>query len=193
MEFKDGLPTYINLTRTLDDGTIDTYPEFLLCTSCTVSFVFVEQFSETAKTTLDMSFNGGTTTIPVNFVNVNLTAPAFVDDDGEVAENVPTDYSWNMDIAFIEKQYNTEDNFTNAAENTLGLAPMDTEDADLLLRQFLYQFGLAQVDMGLLESYAFNCFDGFAIGGTAGEYAEMGCSDAEEEDGIAGYDNQSAV
>ena len=62
----------------------------------------------------------------------------------------------------------------------LGLAPMLVTDAssDLLKRQFLYQFIQAQETLEgevYLESYAFNCFEFFAIGGSVSDYKSIGC------------------
>ena len=72
-EFKDGLMTYLKATR--DYGALDEPPleNFLLCTSCTISYIFgtLDDFMS-IKSTEMMSFKHGSDPIPVQFVNIDL-------------------------------------------------------------------------------------------------------------------------
>lgn len=52
--FKDGLPAYVTATRDYDfDNPLE---QFLLCTSCSISYIFgnPDDFAGTVKTTEDM-------------------------------------------------------------------------------------------------------------------------------------------
>ena len=100
-EFKDGLMTYVRAT--LDYGQSKKYAEleqFLLCTSCTISYMFgkLDDFMG-IKATEMMSFKHGADSIPVNFVNVDLQL--YENDDAE------TPHSFNMDIGLIDPMYQT--------------------------------------------------------------------------------------
>ena len=58
--------------------------------------------------------------------------------------------------------------FDHFKENMLGLAPMKTDDENLLKRQFLWSFVNtgSQRDKGYMESYAFNGGQYVAFGGS---------------------------
>jgi hypothetical protein len=130
-EFKDGVPTYAKVTRDFDEGP--HLEKFLLCTSCTVSYIFGKLDDlDTVVNSEMMEFENGKGKIPVDFVNVNLQL--YADDDAQ------TPYSWNMDIGYIDPFYASPQYFVNYQENMLGLAPMASEDPAYLRRQFLYQF-----------------------------------------------------
>lgn len=139
-DFKDGTPTYAKVTRDFDEGP--KLEQFLLCTSCTVSYIFgtIDDLDTVVKSQ-EMQFAEGYDPIPVNFINVNLQL--YANDDAE------TPYSWNMDIAYIDPFYASPQYFVNYKENMLGLSPMATSDPNLLRRQFMYQFINAESQKGL--------------------------------------------
>ena len=72
-EFRDGLMTYVRATRDYGTGDVAPLEQFLLCTSCTISYIFgkLDGF-ERIKDTEMMSFKHGAEAIPVQFVNVDL-------------------------------------------------------------------------------------------------------------------------
>ncbi len=106
----------------------------MLCTSCTVSYIFAEllDLDTTVGEEVQLKFDPDYDAVPANFVNLNLQM--YADDDAQ------TPYSFNMDVAFIDPFYASPQYFTNYQENVLGLAPMGGNDPDMLRRQFLYQF-----------------------------------------------------
>ena len=90
-------------------------PLFLLCTSCHVSYIFAEVPDlGTIKKTVDMSFNGDASTVPVNFVSQQMS---MYDADDNII-------SWTQDMGFISPEYQSATYFdVNYNENMLGLAP----------------------------------------------------------------------
>ena len=95
-DFKDGTPTYAKVTRDFDEGP--KLEQFLLCTSCTVSYIFgtIDDLDTVVKSQ-EMEFTEGVGPIPVNFITVNLQL--YAQDDAE------TPYSWEMDVAYIDPFY----------------------------------------------------------------------------------------
>jgi len=72
-EFKDGLPTYIRMTR--DNDFDDPLEQFLLCNTCTISYIFgvpEEIAAGNVKRTEMMAFGYGREKVPVNFMTTNL-------------------------------------------------------------------------------------------------------------------------
>lgn len=72
-EFKDGLPTYARLTRDnvqTDEGKLE---QFLLCSSCTISYMFGtrDNFYDSGKTE-QMRFKAGADMVDVTFIDTNL-------------------------------------------------------------------------------------------------------------------------
>lgn len=63
----------MRLTRDYGMGEVKPLEQFLLCTSCTISYIFgtLDDF-EVVKSTEMMKFNGGSDPIPVRFVSVDL-------------------------------------------------------------------------------------------------------------------------
>lgn len=174
----------MRLTRDYGTGDVKPLEQFLLCTSCTISYIFgkLDGF-ERIKSTEMMKFNNGSDLIPVQFVNVDLQI--YADDPDQ------TPFSWNMDIGYIDPIYQSAPYFDYHKENMLGLAPMLTEDPNLLARQFLYAFTTTgdQVGLGLTESYAFNGGTYFSIGGTLDDYEELVCEGGAKDDGT-GFENR---
>lgn len=71
--FKDGTPVYAQLTRDWDQG--EKLEQFLLCTSCTVSYIFgkIDDLDTVVDGgSVEMKFDHEFDPVPVNFVNVNL-------------------------------------------------------------------------------------------------------------------------
>ena len=63
--FKDGLPAYVTMTRDYDfDNPME---QFLLCTSCTISYIFgnPDDFVGDIKATEMMSFKHNAPAVPV--------------------------------------------------------------------------------------------------------------------------------
>ena len=112
-EFKDGLPTYVKAWW--DDQNKDNVPLFLLCTSCRISYIFAEVPDlGTIKKTVNMSFNGDASTVPVNFVSQQMSMY-------DVDDNI---ISWTQEMGFISPEYQSNTYFdVNYNENMLGLAP----------------------------------------------------------------------
>ena len=136
--FKDGLLTYVKVDY-------EEYPEtvlqkFLLCTSCTISYIKGIAPTGATKISTDpvsMIFKEGLEAVPVDFYNMKLQ---MISND-----EVPVTYSWSMDIGYIADKYFTTTEYPDANygldfyENMLGLAPMsDSELYDE--RRFLSQF-----------------------------------------------------
>ena len=90
-----------------------------------------------------------------------------------------------MDIGYIDPQYQSSTYFDHFEENMLGLAPMKTDDKDLLARQFLWSFANTgdQKDKGYKESYAFNGGETFVIGGTGEDMEEVACAGGSADEG----------
>jgi len=71
-EFKDGLLSYVKLTKDFDPN--QPLEQFLLCTSCTISYIFgttPDGFSESVATE-EMTFGYGLSPVTVDFFFVNL-------------------------------------------------------------------------------------------------------------------------
>lgn len=99
-----------------------------------------------------------------------------------------------MDIGYIDPVYQTSVYFDYYKENMLGLAPMLSEDPNLLARQFLYTFTTTgdQVGLNLTESYAFNGGEYFSIGGTVEDWHELVCEGGAKDEG-KGFTNRPIV
>lgn len=170
-EFRDGTPTYVRVTRNYnaDDPPLE---QFLLCTSCTISYIFGEpdDYAE-IKSTEKMSFkkdkNGKGTPVECQFATVDLQL--YEDNDEQ------TPHNWSMDVCFISPEYQSSTYFNFFKENMLGLNPMASDDESLLARQFLHQFVTTgdQKDLGLEESYAFDGGSTVTIGGTDEEFSKL--------------------
>ena len=105
--------------------------QFLLCTSCTISYIFgnPDDFVGDVKATEMMSFKHEAPEVPVQFVETNLQL--YANDDDE------TPYSFWMDIGYIHPEYQSDTYFVYHKENMLGLAPMilkEDDDQSLLTR-----------------------------------------------------------
>ena len=172
-EFKDGLPAYVNATIDYDQGQKKPLELFLLCTTCTISYIFgsPDDFglmnpdgSET------MVFKEGGQEVKVDFYTVTMTMTS-----ENAEDNSETPYSWDMSIGYISPEYQSSSYFDNFKENMFGLAPFITDDEKLLKRQFLYTFvrGDDQKDLKLMESYAFNGGESFAVGGNVTDYQQL--------------------
>lgn len=72
-EFKDGLMSYARLTRDYDETDEGKLEQFLLCTSCTISYMFGQRndFFGSGKTE-QMRFKAGGELVPVTFIDTNL-------------------------------------------------------------------------------------------------------------------------
>ena len=96
-EFRDGTPTYARITRNYGDET--PLEQFLLCTSCTISYIFGKP-DDWAKiqATETMSFRSdGSYPVEVIFATVNLQL--YEDNDEQ------TPHNWQMDVGFIDPIY----------------------------------------------------------------------------------------
>lgn len=76
-DFKDGLMSYVDLTRDYSDQPQDQLEQFLLCTSCTISYIFgnPSDFDGYVKSTEMMNFKRDgkmESEVPVQFVSTNL-------------------------------------------------------------------------------------------------------------------------
>ena len=178
--FKDGLPAYIQMQ--LQGEEEKQLEQFLLCTSCSISYIFGDYSKEqisTPKATEQMTFKEGAKPIPVNFVETTFELKANDKDD--------TVYEVTMDIGWISVEYQNSDYFSNFKENMIGLSPVRTDGLDqalatqLMSRQFLNQFTQEgkQKDQGYLESYAFDGGDNFILGGSQEEYEALICKGAD--------------
>ena len=121
MEFKEGLYTYVKVIK--DNDPKIKLEQFLLCTSCTTSYIFgkpdgysVPEASGDSPMTLT-PIEGGLP-VPVTYVPTNLSMMGGEDGD--------TEYNWKMDVAWIDPKYQTIDYFYHPKENVLGLALTDT-------------------------------------------------------------------
>ena len=96
-EFKDGLPTYVKLTKDFgeSDEAEGALEQFLLCTSCTISYIFGKKDElSTGGTTEQMIFKTGSEPVPVTFVDTNLQL--YEDDDPLKPIN------FNMQVGWID-------------------------------------------------------------------------------------------
>ena len=130
-EFKDGLYTYLDVEDASDPTNV--LSKFLLCTSCTISYIIGDMPEGSVPTaTVNMGFPASATekNVEVNFVEMNLS----LTDEDEV------EYEWTMDVGFIAESYVTAGTYgIDFKENMLGLAPMTLTGDDILdKRQFLY-------------------------------------------------------
>ena len=162
-DFKEGLPTYLNVTMGDDKKDLEL---FLLCTTCTISYMFGKPEDFTGIKLVDSSnmvFKSDGEEVKVDFYSAELTVTAVNPEDSS-----ETPYKWTQNIGLISPEFQSNTYFDNFKENMLGLAPMLSNDTNLLDRQFLYKFinGDEQKKLGLLESYAFNGGETFAIGGS---------------------------
>jgi len=151
---------------------------FLLCTSCTVSYVFatLKNTDTPISSSSQMIFKDGGMPVDVDFYATELS---WKDKNGDK-------YKWAMDLGVINPnkyKANSFNYFDYFNENVLGLAPMLTNNSTLLDRQFLYNFIRAdsQLDadgkIQYSESYAFNGGDAFTVGGNITDYEAMPCYD----------------
>lgn len=67
-------------------------------------------------------FKTGAEAVPVNFVKTSLTMKASDKDE--------TEYTWSMDVAWIDPKYQNSTYFDRIKENVLGIAPTWTEGLD---------------------------------------------------------------
>ena len=153
----DGLLTYAHLKASTVPDATDNQSSYLLCTTCTISYVLSKASPADVKSTATMTFKDGSSTVKVEFVNTNFL---WKDIDGAV-------HQWNMDLGFIDPAlYATEDYFDYFNESVLGLAPfLATEDESLLDRQFLYNFVKSNPLEKFEESFAFIGGGAVLIGG----------------------------
>ena len=80
-------------------------------------------------TEVNMSFPNSDSTVPVEFVEMQL----------QITDVDQVEYEWTMDVGFIAESYVTAGTYgINFSENVLGLAPMSLTSTDLDKRQFLY-------------------------------------------------------
>ena len=170
-EFKDGLPTYVKVT--MDNSQGQDMELFLLCTTCTISYIFgkPDDFGSMEPNGVEtMVFKEGGGEVQVEFYTVTLTLTSV-----NTTDNSETPYSWEMSIGYISPEYQSAGYFDHFRENMLGLAPMITDDEELYKRQFLYQFtqGEEQKKLGLMESYGFHGGEFFSIGGNVTDYQQL--------------------
>ena len=99
--FRDGLPTYVRVTKDWGEAeaTEGKLEQFLLCTSCTISYIFgkVDSMAFGTQTTEQMRFKAGSDMIPVTFIDTNLQL--YEDDDETKGVN------FNMQVGYIDPQY----------------------------------------------------------------------------------------
>ena len=180
-EFRDGLPTYVRLTRDYDESEEGKLEQFLLCTSCTISYIFGANDSFYGDgETVDMQFKTGAEKVPVKFTDTNLQL--YLDDDAKTPVN------FNMKMGWIDPQYQSATYFDYFKENMLGIAPMLSAESDpeIMQRQFLYQLTQAgdQAGKGYMESYAFNAGTQFLVGGTRDDYEAVICDGTLRDQGF---------
>ena len=121
------------------------------------------------KDTVSYRFSPKKDLVEVNFVEVDMVMQGT---DGN-------DYTWTMDMGFIDPTtYQNSNYFDFYKENMLGLTPTDFEDTSTQARQFLYQFiNSAQLaGNDLTESYAFTGGKYFYIGGDKDAYTALTCT-----------------
>ena len=138
--FKEGLPTYINATIDYAQDTEAKPLElFLLCTTCTISYIFgkPDDFTSFEKVgeSANMVFKEGGKNVTVDFYRTSLTLTAV-----NSTTNEETPYVAEMAMGYISPEFQSDAYFVNFKENMIGLAPMLTEDQKLKDRQFLYKF-----------------------------------------------------
>ena len=72
-EFRDGLPTYVRMTLDNDESEEGKLEQFLLCTSCTISYMFGKDDMMLGDgKTEQMRFKAGAPEVPVKFIDTNL-------------------------------------------------------------------------------------------------------------------------
>lgn len=154
----DGLLTYAHLKASSVPDATDNQSSYLLCTTCTISYVLQKANPTDVVSTALMTFKEDSSTVKVEFVNTNFL---WKDTDGQVLQ-------WNMDLGFIDPAlYANEDYFDYFKESVLGLAPfLTTEDESLLDRQFLYNFVKSNPTVQFEESFALIGGGAVLIGGT---------------------------
>ena len=179
MDFKDGLNMFITVTDATTGTEIDK--KFLLCTSCTISYIIGDVPSgQTVVSSTNMAFiENGDKNVQVDFVSMDLSLTSL---------EAGTTYSWTMDVGYINESYLDQPNTygIDFDQNMLGLAPMTlTNDATIDQRQFLRQFvsaASAQDGVSYALSYAFNASEKFEIGGSAEDYNTLTCVPGAESD-----------
>ena len=65
-EFDQGLYAYIEAEAWDSAGVAMTEKSFLLCTSCTISYILTDEVPAAAETAVNMTFPGATATVPVS-------------------------------------------------------------------------------------------------------------------------------
>ena len=64
-EFAQGLNAYIEVEAEDDDGVSMTDKSFLLCTSCTISYILTDQVPANAEAAVNMKFPGADESVKV--------------------------------------------------------------------------------------------------------------------------------
>ena len=129
MEFKEGLYTYVKVIK--DNDPKIKLEQFLLCTSCTTSYIFgkpdgysVPEASGDSPTTLT-PIEGGLP-VPVTYVPTNLSMMG--------GENGDTEYGFVVDVA--RPPINVKDTQDEDCNNIIGQD--DVAPPDGFLTQLLY-------------------------------------------------------
>lgn len=111
-DFKDGLPTYANVTIDYGQGNVGKPLElFLLCTTCTISYVFGKPDDFASITYVNsekMVFKSGGEEVVVDFYTTELTMNAV-----NMTDNSETPYAWKMSIGYISPEYQSIAYFDN--------------------------------------------------------------------------------
>ena len=123
-QFRDGLPTYLHVSRYEDQesqvGLIAE--EFLLCTSCTISYIFgtyVGSLTPFASTM--MTFEDGKDQVQVDFYENQILW---------ITDTRGNEYQWSMTIGYIDKDIYLNDQYgLYYEESMLGLAPFSSTDS----------------------------------------------------------------
>ena len=166
--YPEGFMSYVEVDRIVDSTAVEGMPRWLVCTTCSFSYMFGDVSAEVAKSTGSYVLNMFKPAVEVTFVNMDLQMTT-ADGTGS--------YLWNMDVAMVDNSYKTSTYFDFYDDNVLGVAPSLTEDADLLSRQALYQFvnAASTATLGLKESIAFNGGQSFFIGGSQEDFKSLEC------------------
>ena len=72
MDFKDGLPVFVSVSYQDQNDVDEDLDNFLLCTSCTISYVFADVPTGVESTSEEMTFVKNKGKVTVNFATAAL-------------------------------------------------------------------------------------------------------------------------
>ena len=78
-----------------DSTTTTTLPQWLICTTCTFSYMFSDSITSTAGETVEIQFKEGAEKVTVVFHSIDLVATG---SDG-------VDYTWTQDVGVIATSF----------------------------------------------------------------------------------------